>query len=871
MKTSLRKTSDKLRVPFLCLLAAGIVTIVLTGLYWWKGYAPFGNNSLVCMDAEIQYLDFFAYLKDVLSGKSSIAYVSGKMLGGTGIALFSYYLSSPFNLLVVFFEKQSLHSFFDLVVLLKLAAAAATFCYFIQKRFSGTVKSYYGVLLAASYALMSYSITQSSNIMWLDGVYMLPLMLLGVWNVIYKRKCLPLIVFTGLSILFNWYSAGINCIYTGFWFILEYLLFLSQKQEKESLRFKSEFFSAAKTFGRYAASMAGGVALSACLFLPTIAALGDGKGHGDWELLTNTFLQNAAGIIQNFTVGSISGRGSVSLYCGSLALLGCFCYFTAKNISVKRKSIYGLALAISALMYCWQPFFFLFSMFKSASSYWYRYAYVSVFLLVFIAADYFSQQEEHRFSQNGMVKNALIFSGILLTLSYVKPVWPLNRVYYTVAAIVATAVVCTAPRYIQAFRSRRRLRVVSAGMVVAIVCLEIVCNTSFLMDRYHTSTVEEFQLYTEHTENLIHEIQQNTPGFYRISQTVPRGNSAGEVTANYNESLAYNYSSITGYSSAGDSRQQIFLDRLGYKSYGETPLCVVNTSLLAADSLLGVKYIISPNSINGLTVAEEYTASGENTVYENPYVLPIAVVYPGTDLKLDGTENSFEYQNALYSQLLGEEANLYTKLDYQRGTEAKKATYQLNLPAGNYAVYGNILSEYDMNAVLHFENGIFQKYSQWLSPSVFYIPTEPNQPSVTVVLDAANELSVTEEQFYALDLDRLKAVTDAIKDRDNGEFSFFGEHAVCRVSAQEGDLLYIAVPYHQGWTITKNGKEIDPDLFGECMLSIPLDDGENVVELKYKVPMLKTGITVSAITLVGLVGYGCLSKRIRKKKITLEE
>ena len=66
-------------------------------------YAPFGNNSLACMDAHWQYLDFFAYLKDVIQGKNSVFYSLTNTLGGAGLGVYSYYLASPLNLLVVFF------------------------------------------------------------------------------------------------------------------------------------------------------------------------------------------------------------------------------------------------------------------------------------------------------------------------------------------------------------------------------------------------------------------------------------------------------------------------------------------------------------------------------------------------------------------------------------------------------------------------------------------------------------------------------------------------------------------------------------------------------------------------------------------------
>lgn len=117
------------------IIAFALVSGIMTVLYGLKGYAPFGEISLACSDANIQYLDFYSYLKDVLAGENRIIYSFGKVLGGTNIAVFSYYLSSPFSLLVAFFDKMQLHTFFDLIVLLKLAVSAAAFSVFLNGRF----------------------------------------------------------------------------------------------------------------------------------------------------------------------------------------------------------------------------------------------------------------------------------------------------------------------------------------------------------------------------------------------------------------------------------------------------------------------------------------------------------------------------------------------------------------------------------------------------------------------------------------------------------------------------------------------------------------------------------------------------------------
>ena len=48
---------------------SGIFTFaVLMLLFLWKGLAPFGTKSLVVMDANIQYLDFFLLLQGCFVG-----------------------------------------------------------------------------------------------------------------------------------------------------------------------------------------------------------------------------------------------------------------------------------------------------------------------------------------------------------------------------------------------------------------------------------------------------------------------------------------------------------------------------------------------------------------------------------------------------------------------------------------------------------------------------------------------------------------------------------------------------------------------------------------------------------------------------------
>ena len=85
---------------------AGIIFFIIVGLFVLiqaaSGLYPFGSKTNLLWDEEIQYVDFFAYYRDVLLGKAKLGYSFSKSAGGSLVALFGYYLGSPLNLLVVF-------------------------------------------------------------------------------------------------------------------------------------------------------------------------------------------------------------------------------------------------------------------------------------------------------------------------------------------------------------------------------------------------------------------------------------------------------------------------------------------------------------------------------------------------------------------------------------------------------------------------------------------------------------------------------------------------------------------------------------------------------------------------------------------------
>ena len=93
---------------------------------------------------------------------------------------------SPLTWLVMAFGKQNIYLMFCLVIVLKASLSAYTFSYFIRKR-EGT-SDIYSVVVSILYALSAYFIAYYWNIMWLDALYMLPLVCIGIHKLIKDKN-----------------------------------------------------------------------------------------------------------------------------------------------------------------------------------------------------------------------------------------------------------------------------------------------------------------------------------------------------------------------------------------------------------------------------------------------------------------------------------------------------------------------------------------------------------------------------------------------------------------------------------------------------------------------------------------------------------
>ena len=886
-------------------LLAALVTAAIYWLVMLLGdYVPFGINTPAVTDAKLQYLDLFAYYRDVLTGQNSAVYTFSNTLGGGAAAIWAYYLASPFNLLVLLFEKDRMNLFLEVLITVKLSAASAAFAWFIGRRFRERVRGGMTLLLAVSYGLMQYMTAQGSNVMWLDGVILLPFIVLGIHNAVSSRRfrLRELAVPAALSVLANWYTGGINYLFSTVWFLYEVLRGqgTADAGRGPDERNGSGARRTSSAAGKYLAGMGTGLLLAAVLFLPNVIALREGKA-GSWNPFAYAWplglRGNPLSVIRSYRIGEMSDISRASFFSGTLAAFGTAAYFYSDRVRAREK-LAILVPGLTAWLACfWYPLFYVFSLFMRNTSYWYRFGYLGCFVLLYCAA-YWCGSLPRKGGFRSRKRWAVIPKAggtclVLVLLS--QKVWPQGGSGSTRTAIFMLLAVTVfmgylyapdrALKVLEAPGSIAKHRKILAVLLVALGLWEAFLETRAILNIYHTDTAQEYAAYSREAQAQIEALREyDRAGFYRVSQTAARITNIDGLTGAYLDAMAYRYASISGYTSCPENIQIEFLDRLGYRKEYDS-FNIVNTSFLPADSLLGVRYILSPYKVPGLIEVPELGSHNTKAVYANPYALPMALLPDSIGSGPEVTEEGdpFAFTEALYSSLSGEKANLWIRAEKEKSYERGTTTWKLKVPAregAGYCLYGNLPwlfeADYDdpkwwddaqQQGRLTVADGWAFGYGGWLSPSVFYIPVSEDG-TAQITLETDGEPQLRDEQFYALDLERFGQLTAKIREKtgaavrdlliSNGKIS-------CTVYAQKGQKLVLGVPASKGWSARVNGQKVRIEDFEGCLAQIPLVPGENHIKMQYRVPGLGAGILLSAAGL-GILAVWDLSGKKKDRK-----
>ncbi len=824
---------------------------------------PFGDISITRDDMFYQYIDFFAYLKNVLSGTIGYEQTFSQSLGTSPVALIGYYLFSPLNFLVVFFEKSQLELFIVLITAIKIGLCGSFFALFISNRFKLSFVQIQ--ILALAYAFTQYMVGQMSNIMWLDGVYMLPLLLFAVFRFIKTGKKGMLLCTVTMTVIFNWYTGYMNCIFIVIYYIYEVVI--GDKLKPDWTILKKEAFNAVS----FVFTEGAGVLLSCAVFLPIVLGQAQGRTFDD-NVLTFGTNGKFGDIFRGFLIGSEVPGWSITLYCSILVLLAFFAYWFCKSIDIKHKIASGVLVAFMVFSMFFKPLEAVWVGFKYEASYVYRFAYIAIFTVIFVAASMMAKMKEtDRKERNRCVICSGIFFIIMLLMCDTLKEFDKKRLWLQIAIIIGYIVlyllidaVRNDDKLFTCNRIKKAISVVLSGFIVIVFAFEIVLNSRAVAGDDYKFSQSSYENYVVEQEQLVERISEYDTSFYRMEQTSNRNNSI--VVSN--ESLVYGYRGIQTYTSSYDEDAALLLRDMGYhiRVYPSVYL----DSVLPADSFLGIKYLMSPTACVGYEKTE--IESGNNkSVYYNPFALPFMFRVSGFVEDSEMFENSFDYLNALYSAVLGRDVNVFEKAEVADTVYLEDGGIDYTFTEGiqNKLLYCSFANKTMKNSGIYLNGEKCIDYSNgaWgMWENIRFVSEIDSMENILTVKNVGTEQEKVCAFFYSFDIEKFAEITDEIKAAAAEMLVFEDGYVEAVYEAEADERILFTVPYDDSWTITVNGEKVNAEKWADSLLCIPVTRGENVISMTYSAAGKVPGMIISTVTFVGILTVYIFNKK--KSKFT---
>ena len=190
-------------------------------IYLSMGLHPFGDGSVLVLDLNGQYVYFYEALRNAVLGDTSLLYSFARQLGGEFLGIYAYYVASPFSYIVCLFPQNRMLEALLCIFLIKAGISGFSMGYYLHKTAARLNKTNV-IICAILYSMCAYAVIQQHNSMWIDALMWLPLLTLGIEELIKNYKYKLYVIMLALILMSNFYIGYMACIYTAVYFFYYY-------------------------------------------------------------------------------------------------------------------------------------------------------------------------------------------------------------------------------------------------------------------------------------------------------------------------------------------------------------------------------------------------------------------------------------------------------------------------------------------------------------------------------------------------------------------------------------------------------------------------------------------------------------------------
>ena len=832
------------------------------------GVWPFGEESVLVLDLNGQYVFYFEELRDLLRGDGSFIYSFERALGGEFLGIVAYYLASPFSFIVALFPEGMITESLLTLFVLKTGLCGLTFGIYLHNTHKRN--PVVAVIFSTLYALTAYAVVYQHNTMWIDNVFFLPLILLGIESMIKYGKYKLFVITLSLAVISNFYIGYMTCIFVAVYFFYAY--FTRTPEERNPLGVRYHF---PKSLARIAVFSVIVLLISAIILLPAYYSLTFGKtefSNPKFGLSQKFDFMDLLSMMYFGSYDTVRPEGLPLVYTSMLTFLLFPLYFFAPHIKTREKLGTGILIAFFVFSFNATTLDLVWHGFQRPN--WLNYRYSFMLCFIFILMAYKALEKLREIGYRHVIFSASGIAGILLILQKLdyENLPDLSAVWVSLLFIGVYLCVMRA-----AASKSDYTRQTASLVLVIVVCLETFCagyhNLVSLDKDVVVSTRDSYRSVIDRLQPVVDLVKEEDDSFYRMEKTTHR---------NTNDNFTLGMRGVSNSTSTLNAKVIKFLNQMGIASKSHWSKYVGGTPVF--DSLLGIKYLITDQNAKVSPLYENtYTSDSNLLVYKNPYALSIAYGVNKNLSTLDLSDplynSPFVRMNYIIGEMMGAEkaSEVFKPIEIESSAldNCRKAgvvdhtkyaqinadsdsfvTFTLHAPADGY-IYCYFPSEYPREATLVI-NG--NNVGNFFGNDTFAVKTAgpfTAGQKITVALKLLKTdlyLAENEYFFYYLDEEAFKTSMETIGTSQFNIESYTEDSLYGTINiADDQKFVFTSIPYDAGWIVRVDGETVRTSMVLDALLCFEIPSaGEHTLSLEYRPDCVRYGV-ISCI--VGIASF----------------
>jgi uncharacterized membrane protein YfhO len=844
--------------------AALLCLVVLVVVFAARGITPLGRQTLLWSDAYGQYAPFLAHLRQTLLHGGSLSFSWDAGGGINTVGLDAYYLASPFNLIALAFPVSALPTAVTIIVAAKLATAAGTMSLYLRRAY--LVPVVVAAPLSLMYALCGWAVVNTLNFMWLDALYLLPLLILAI------RRCVERGTVTGVALCTA--ALLVTNFYVGFDAVLFSALYLVTL-----LVARGGVTHLAGVVARWALATTVGALVAGALLVPTVHILAQRpEGSGGLPSLA-TFTHSLPALSAKWLNGrydTLTTPGTANVYVGILSLVLLVLFLVRRTVPVRERLCFLALWLVLALSCEWTLFSVVWQGFAPATWWPYRFVFVLAFLTVEMAARALAPPTTGYGADDP--------TGIAVW-------WQPRQIAVGAAVVVAVLAV-------SATTAGMRVMLTSAGLLVAVVLglvlwrrhprSAVLLLTALVMADMGTAAYAVIG-HMNREFAAVHANVDQWRGDAAIGELVAAGEARTDVERGgwANDGFRFGFASLSHYSSVGNGPLNRLLHRLGVAPSSNPIASGVVGSTPVTDAVFDVGAVITARALPPGFYSPA-AARGSYRRYRTEAQLPFGYVLAGrTPPTLPPTRSPFVRQNSLLGEAaadgfapvdlgapdvrggsVGQTADGWRIRPQVRGRPAT-ATWTVQTKPGVLYAWNIAGSPTIVVATGHDRADTSDPGAAPASVApgtVAAVTAVGSRATIRVSLMRA--IRVPAAAFATLSPERLARGLGSVGTAGTSRLRMLtAGHVAGQVTVSNPGTLVLPIGWAEGWHAQVDGRRARVGHAFGALLAVRVPAGDHSIELSYHVPGATAGLLASALGLFGLAALALVDRQRRSLSV----